>query len=117
MNRVPEGRLSTVSTGPNSAELEQQLAELGYIEKPGEDKQVGVAHTVRELQFNLARDYFGAARHPEAIRRVAVFVNCGVSTLAVRWRMCVGELLHGPSSASSSSFALAGGLMSETGSM
>ena len=46
------------------------------------------------------------SRHPEAISRVAAFVNCGVSTLAVRLKMCVGELLHGPSSASSSSFAV-----------
>jgi predicted AlkP superfamily phosphohydrolase/phosphomutase/tetratricopeptide (TPR) repeat protein len=45
-----------------------QLVELGYIEKPGEDKAVAVARTVRELRHNLARDYFGAARYPEAIR-------------------------------------------------
>ena len=46
----------------------EQLAELGYIEKPGENKAVAVARTVRELRHNLARDYFGAARYPEAIR-------------------------------------------------
>ncbi len=44
----------------------EQLAELGYIEKPDEDKRVTVARTVRELQFNLARDYFGAAHYAEA---------------------------------------------------
>jgi tetratricopeptide (TPR) repeat protein len=46
----------------------EQLAELGYIEKPGEDKAAAVARTVRELRHNLARDYFGAARYPDAIR-------------------------------------------------
>lgn len=45
----------------------EQLVELGYVEKPDEDKQLTVARTVRELEFNLARDYFGAGRYPQAI--------------------------------------------------
>ena len=57
------------------------------------------------------------SRHPDASIRAAVLANCGVSTLAVRLKMCVGELAHGPSSASNSASGLAGGLMSDTGSM
>ena len=46
----------------------KQLAELGYIEEPGEDKQQAAADAIRELRYNLARDYFDARKIPEAAR-------------------------------------------------
>ncbi len=45
----------------------QQLVDLGYIEKPDEKIEIAVAHTVRELRYNLARDYIDARHYPEAI--------------------------------------------------
>jgi predicted AlkP superfamily phosphohydrolase/phosphomutase/tetratricopeptide (TPR) repeat protein len=46
----------------------EQLAELGYVEGPNEDKKQAAQRTVRELRHNLARAYLGAGRYPEAIR-------------------------------------------------
>jgi hypothetical protein len=44
-----------------------QLVELGYIDRPDEDQAVAVANTVRELRYNLARDYIGCRMYREAI--------------------------------------------------
>jgi predicted AlkP superfamily phosphohydrolase/phosphomutase/tetratricopeptide (TPR) repeat protein len=44
-----------------------QLVELGYIDRPDEDRGVAVANTVRELRYNLARDYIGSRLFPQAI--------------------------------------------------
>ena len=44
-----------------------QLVELGYIDRPDEDQAVAVANTVRELRYNLARDYIGCRLYREAI--------------------------------------------------
>ncbi|MEP7170878.1 MAG: alkaline phosphatase family protein, partial [Bacteroidota bacterium] len=43
-----------------------QLIELGYIEKPGEDKQKAVKTCVDESQFNLARAYMDGRKYKEA---------------------------------------------------
>ena len=61
---LPEGaRVDPV----NSQVAMEQLVELGYVERPDEDKKQAVQRTVRELRHNLARAYFGATRIPEAI--------------------------------------------------
>ena len=44
-----------------------QLVELGYIDRPDEDQAVAVANTVRELRYNLARDYIGCRLYREGI--------------------------------------------------
>jgi predicted AlkP superfamily phosphohydrolase/phosphomutase/tetratricopeptide (TPR) repeat protein len=44
----------------------QQLVALGYIEKPDEIREKAAASTVKELRYNLARDYLDARRIPEA---------------------------------------------------
>ncbi len=44
-----------------------QLVELGYIDRPDEDRGKAVANTVRELRYNLARDYIGSRLYPQAI--------------------------------------------------
>ena len=44
-----------------------QLVELGYIERPDENREKAVANTVRELRYNLARDYIGSRLFPQAI--------------------------------------------------
>ena len=45
----------------------QQLVDLGYIEKPDEDKQVAISSALREQRYNLARAYQGGGRIPEAL--------------------------------------------------
>lgn len=44
-----------------------QLVELGYIEKPDENREKAVRDSVRELQYNRARSYMDAGLHSEAI--------------------------------------------------
>jgi predicted AlkP superfamily phosphohydrolase/phosphomutase len=44
----------------------QQLVDLGYIEKPDENKERAVASTVAELRYNLGESYQDAGRHAEA---------------------------------------------------
>ncbi len=51
----------------DSQQAIQQLVDLGYIDEPGADQGEAVAHTVRELRYNLARCYFGANRYREGI--------------------------------------------------
>jgi tetratricopeptide (TPR) repeat protein len=45
--------------------LEQMIA-LGYIERPGENREVAVRKTLRELRYNLGEAYQDADRHIEA---------------------------------------------------
>ena len=45
--------------------LEQMIA-LGYIERPGEDRETAVETTIRELRYNLGEAYQDAGRHIEA---------------------------------------------------
>lgn len=51
----------------DQAEALKQLVELGYIEKPDENLEKAVANTVKELRYNLARDYLNAHHVPEAM--------------------------------------------------
>ena len=44
----------------------QQLVDLGYIEDPGENAELAVQRTTRELQFNLAQAYLDNNRFAEA---------------------------------------------------
>src|SRR5207245_7078831 len=58
-------------------------------------------------------------RQPDASARAAVLVNCGVSTLALRLRMCFRHVLHRPLSSSDIACVSAseGGWISDTGFM
>lgn len=51
----------------DAQEALNQLVELGYVDSPNADQQTAVANTVRELRYNLARDYADAKRLPEAL--------------------------------------------------
>jgi predicted AlkP superfamily phosphohydrolase/phosphomutase/tetratricopeptide (TPR) repeat protein len=44
-----------------------QLVELGYIERPDENREKAIANTVRELRYNLARDYIGCRLYSQAV--------------------------------------------------
>lgn len=47
-------------------EVLKQLAELGYVENPGEDKELAVRRTIRDRKDALATVYFSAGRLGEA---------------------------------------------------
>jgi tetratricopeptide (TPR) repeat protein len=49
-----------------SQEALEQLVALGYIEAPGPNREQAIAHTVRELRYNLARAYMDDSRHGSA---------------------------------------------------
>ena len=66
--RHPAG--TQIETADAQASL-KQLVDLGYIDRPDEDQAKAVAHAVRELRYNLARDYFDAMKIPEAAREFA----------------------------------------------
>jgi tetratricopeptide (TPR) repeat protein len=56
------------STDPQTnAEILNQLIELGYIEKPDENKEKAFKTTVTEAQYNLARTYIDGQKHKEAL--------------------------------------------------
>ncbi len=44
----------------DGAQVLKQLAALGYIDDPGEDKEKAAQATIRENQYNLAQDYIDA---------------------------------------------------------
>src|SRR5581483_8689395 len=48
-------------------EAMEQLAVLGYIERPHENRRVTVDRTLRELQYNLGESLQDAGRHGEAL--------------------------------------------------
>ena len=52
-------------------EAMKQLVELGYVEELGDDEQKAVTNTIRELRYNLARDYADARKTNEAIQEFA----------------------------------------------
>jgi tetratricopeptide (TPR) repeat protein len=54
-----------------SAEAMKQLVALGYVAPPGEDAAKGVAETVAELKYNLARAHADAEDWHEAARLFA----------------------------------------------
>jgi predicted AlkP superfamily phosphohydrolase/phosphomutase/tetratricopeptide (TPR) repeat protein len=59
----PDTRLDPIA----AAEALEQLAALGYIEKPGANAERNVECTVRELRYNLVEAYQDANRHGDAI--------------------------------------------------
>jgi predicted AlkP superfamily phosphohydrolase/phosphomutase/tetratricopeptide (TPR) repeat protein len=59
----PHTRLDPVA----AAEAMEQLVALGYVEKPGENIEEYIAHTVDELRFNLLEAYQDGNRHAEAL--------------------------------------------------
>jgi predicted AlkP superfamily phosphohydrolase/phosphomutase/tetratricopeptide (TPR) repeat protein len=59
----PHTRLDPVA----AAEAMEQLVALGYVEKPGENIEAYIAHTVDELRFNLVEAYQDGNRHAEAL--------------------------------------------------
>ena len=59
----PHTRLDPVA----AAEAMEQLVALGYVEKPGENIEEYIAHTVDELRFNLVEAYQDGNRHAEAL--------------------------------------------------
>jgi predicted AlkP superfamily phosphohydrolase/phosphomutase/tetratricopeptide (TPR) repeat protein len=86
--------------------LEQMIA-LGYVERPDENREVAVAKTIRELQFNLGEAYQDGGRHLEAHRifselrandpdeqrfAVRLFVSCQALGLHDEMRRIVEEL-------------------------
>jgi len=56
----------------DQAEALRQLVELGYIDKPDENLEKAAANTIRELRYNLARDYLDSRQVPEA---AAIFAD------------------------------------------
>ena len=52
----------------DSAESIQQLAALGYIDKPDDNTNIAVQNTQRELDYNLAQAYMNANMIGEAIK-------------------------------------------------
>ena len=59
----PHTRLDPVA----AAEAMEQLVALGYVEKPGDNIEEYIAHTVDELRFNLLEAYQDGNRHAEAL--------------------------------------------------
>jgi predicted AlkP superfamily phosphohydrolase/phosphomutase/tetratricopeptide (TPR) repeat protein len=59
----PDMQVDAVDT----LEAMKQLVDLGYIDKPDENREKALAATVKELRYNLARDYFDARHIAEAI--------------------------------------------------
>ncbi len=53
----------------------KQLVDLGYIERPDENRETAVAATVKELRCNLARDLFDARRILEAAKMFEALWN------------------------------------------
>lgn len=51
----------------DSQEAINQLVELGYIDKPDENKEKATKDSVRELRYNLSRSYIDAGNYIEAI--------------------------------------------------
>ncbi|MFM8331348.1 MAG: alkaline phosphatase family protein [Candidatus Methylumidiphilus sp.] len=50
----------------DQAEALKQLVDLGYIDKPDENLAEAARHTVKELRYNLARDYQDSQHIPQA---------------------------------------------------
>jgi len=59
----PDGKTDPVE----AREAINQLVELGYIEKPDEDRAKAAEESVRELRYNLARSLMDAGLHVKAI--------------------------------------------------
>jgi len=99
----PHTRLAPVA----AQDAMEQLAALGYIEAPGQNRAVAVEKTVRELRYNLGEAYQDAGRHIEAhqifsgLRRAApddqrfavrLFVSCQALGMHDEMRGIVDEM-------------------------
>jgi predicted AlkP superfamily phosphohydrolase/phosphomutase/tetratricopeptide (TPR) repeat protein len=99
----PHTRLDPVA----ARESMDQLVALGYIARPGEDKEKAVADTLAELHYNLGQAYQDAGRHAEAaelfrdLRRndpdeqrfaVHLFMSCQALNLVAEMRQIVDDL-------------------------
>ncbi len=51
----------------DSSEAIRQLVELGYIDKPDENKEKAARNAVREIRYNLARSYMDAGLYFKAL--------------------------------------------------
>ncbi len=51
----------------DAQEAIKHLVELGYMDQPDADQATAIAQTVRELRYNLARDYIDCRKHREAL--------------------------------------------------
>ena len=51
----------------DAQEAIKQLVELGYMDKPDANQEKAVAQTVRELRYNLARDYIDCHQYNKAL--------------------------------------------------
>jgi tetratricopeptide (TPR) repeat protein len=85
----------------------QQMIALGYVEPPGENSEVVVSRTIRELRYNLAQAYQDGDRHLEAREifaelcaadadeqrfAVRLFVSCQALGLDEEMRRIVDDL-------------------------
>ncbi len=86
--------------------LEQMIA-LGYIERPGANRETAIRNTIRELRFNLGQAYQDGGRHAEARAIfaelseadpgeqrfvVALFVSCQALGLREEMRRILDEI-------------------------
>lgn len=55
----------------DQAEALKQLVELGYIDKPDESLEKAAQQTIKELRYNLARDYQDSRLIPQALELFA----------------------------------------------
>jgi predicted AlkP superfamily phosphohydrolase/phosphomutase/tetratricopeptide (TPR) repeat protein len=99
----PDTRLDPVG----AKESLEQLVALGYIAKPGENREKAVADTIQELRYNLAMAYQDADRHTEAAEilrelrqgdpdeqrfAVCLFVSCQALGLRAEMKEIVDDL-------------------------
>ncbi|MEO0796832.1 MAG: alkaline phosphatase family protein [Verrucomicrobiota bacterium] len=69
-----------------------QLAALGYIEKPGGDMTENIRRTQRELDYNLSMSYMDAGLHGEAVPLLAKLYR--ENPLEFRFGVKLGMCLH-----------------------
>jgi predicted AlkP superfamily phosphohydrolase/phosphomutase/Flp pilus assembly protein TadD len=77
IERIPSWEMIPGKSGMHTANAEtdpqtnlqilNQLVELGYIEKPDENKEKALKTTLTEAQFNLARAYIDGQKNKEAL--------------------------------------------------
>ncbi len=65
----------------------RQLAELGYIESPGEDKAKAVESTIRDRQMNLSQVQMGVGRYHDAARTLRELLAMQPKDTSVRGRL------------------------------
>jgi tetratricopeptide (TPR) repeat protein len=102
----PHTRLDPVA----AHEAMEQMIALGYVERPDENREIAVAKTIRELQYNLGEAYQDGDRHIEAHRiltalhaaepdeqrfAVRLFVSCQALGLREEMRR-IAETLQPP---------------------